>query len=104
MTQITVELPEEVVAGLGGDPQAIARTLADLATERWRSSIEGTTSNSSPPPTDAQLDALYETALDGYDFDAWKELRKRIELNPLASSAIIKSVWPALTLQTSPAI
>jgi hypothetical protein len=77
MTQITVELPEEVVAGLGGDPEAIARTLVDLATERWRSTIDGAASNPTPPPTDAQLDALYETALEGYDFDAWKELRKR---------------------------
>ena len=77
MTQITVELPDEVVAGLGGDPAVIARTLADLAVERWRSCMDESTYHPSPRPTDAQLEALYETALEGYDFDAWKELRKR---------------------------
>ncbi len=76
MTQITINLPEEVVAALGGDPDAIARRLEQWAAETARPRKNGEAPEK-PPMSKEEYEALCDEALDGYDFNAWREFRQR---------------------------
>lgn len=76
MTRITINLPEEVVAALGGDPEAIARRLERGAADEARpTNGEGTAEK--PPMSKEEFAELCEEATEGYDFNAWREFRQR---------------------------